>query len=72
MMPVAADTKRMALFLVSAMNKLPVLSTATPDGAPKRALVAAPPSPTDPDIPGTPAYVVMMPVAADTKRMALL
>ena len=44
---------------LSAMNKLPELSKATPDGLFKAALVAAPPPPLEPAVP-VPAYVVIM------------
>ena len=56
-------TLRTTSFPVSAMNKLPVESTATPNGPLICALVAAPPSPVNPAVP-LPATVVMVPLAA--------
>src|SRR5260370_434364 len=48
MICVAASTRRIRLFSESAMNRLPLLSTATPSGPNRQALVAGPPSPQNP------------------------
>src|SRR5207245_1529713 len=58
-------------FSVSAMNRLPELSTAIPVGVVRFALVAGPPSPLKPRKP-LPATVVMMPEVASTRRMRAL
>ena len=71
MIPVPAFTTRMRLFSLSAMNKLPLLSTATPDGDLNNAFVAGPPSPLKPSAP-VPATVVITPVPAATRRMRWL
>ena len=71
MMPVEAVTLRMRWLFVSTMYRLPLASTATPDGLLSLALVAAPVSPEKPKVP-VPATVVMMPVAAVTLRMRSL
>ena len=70
MTPEPADTTRMRLFPKSAMSTLPAPSMSRPRGT-RLALVAGPPSPLKPSIP-LPANVVMMPVAAATRRMRLL
>ena len=69
MMPVLAVTLRMRLLPLSAINKLPAASTATPLGRKSWALVASPPSPPKPPLPPLPATVVMMPVLAVILRM---
>src|SRR5437868_4166582 len=71
MTPAAASTRRIRLLPLSAMNRLPDPSAATPAGLHTPALVAAPPSPLNPHVP-LPATVVMTPVAASTRRIRLL
>src|SRR5579872_5827370 len=63
------ETKRTRWLLVSAINKFPPASTATPYGALNSALAAALPSPPKPGVP-FPATVEMIP--PDTLRMRLL
>src|SRR2546430_2859727 len=53
------------------MKRFPVVSTATPEGFDKGAEVAGPPSPLLPNVP-LPAMVVMIPVAASTRRILIL
>jgi hypothetical protein len=65
-------TSRMRLLLLSAMKRWPRLSTATPAGLPRLALMAGPPSPRLGSHGPPPATVVMMPVAAPTRRMRSL
>jgi hypothetical protein len=65
--PVAVATLRTRLFNVSAMNRLPAASNATPVGWLRLALVAGPPSPEKSSAPVL-ATVVMMPVVAATLR----
>ena len=72
-------TSRMALLKVSAMNRSPAPSTATPCGSFSCAAVAGPPSPENPPRPSfalsaakSPATVVMIPVLASTRRITLL
>jgi hypothetical protein len=69
MMPVVALTMRIRLFMVSAMNTLPALSTATPCEPYKVALLAGPPSPLAPFLFPLPANVVIVPVANSTRRI---
>ena len=64
-------TLRMRLLKVSAINRLPAPSTATPDGKRKLAPVAGPPSPLRPAVP-LPATVEMFFVAASTRLMRSL
>lgn len=65
---VLIKASRRMRFLLSVMNKLPPLSTATPSGLSRLALVAGPPSPLKPRVP-VPANVAIMPVFAATRRM---
>ena len=55
---------------VSAMKRLPRLSTVTPDTSFNCALVAGPPSPLKPALP-LPAAVVMMPLLSTLRMRAL-
>src|ERR1022692_977423 len=65
-----ADTVRIRWLPVSAMNRLPKASTATPYGTLSCASVAGPPSPLNPAVP-VPATVVIIP-PADTFRIRWL
>ena len=65
------STRRMRLFHVSAMSKLPIKSSATPCGWYKLALVLGPPSPLKPIMP-FPATVVITSEPAATRRMRSL
>src|SRR5437667_213783 len=71
MIPVAASTLRIRWLPESAMYRLPLASSATPDGTQTLALVAAPPSPAKVLMP-LPATVVMIAVAAVTLRIRWL
>src|ERR1035438_437679 len=66
---IPSETLRTRRLPVSAMNKLPAESTATPQGLLNSALVAGPPSPVKPDVP-FPATVLITPF--ETLRMRLL
>src|SRR5437667_6893 len=68
MIPVAAATLRIRWLAESAMYRLPLASSAMPDGPLRLAFVAAPPSPAKLGLP-LPATVVMIPVAAATLRI---
>ena len=67
-MPVTASTLRITSFIVSAMNRLPILSRVSPLGYERVASVARRPSPVYP-FPPLPAIVVMMPEMALTFRI---
>ena len=68
MTPVAPSTLRTRLLSLSAISTWPPkATTAAPDGKRKRALVAGPPSPLNPNDP-LPASVEMAPVAASIRR----
>src|SRR5207244_9609408 len=71
MIPVAAATLRIRWINWSAIYRLPLASSATPDGPLRLAPVAAPPSPAKVKLP-LPATVVMIPVAAATLRIRWL
>ena len=65
---VFAATLRMRLLAVSAMNRFPLGSTATPHGLLKFAYIAFPPSPPKPGM-LTPATVLMRLVTASIRRI---
>ncbi len=61
MMPLTS-TFRIVLLPTQAIYMSPALSSAIPKGYASCALVAGPPSPAKPELPGVPATVVMMPL----------
>ena len=65
-----ASTLRIRLLSISAMKRLPALSTATPKGKSSCASVAGPPSPPNPLRP-VPATVVIVPVASTLRIRSL-
>src|SRR5262245_32365089 len=71
MTPDVASTRRTRLFEVSAIQRLPAESKVTSDGDRRAAAVAGPLSPVELAFP-FPATVVMIPVAAATRRILLL